>query len=339
MRAAPAHTLQDLASSADTDPEQLCRELSGLTARGRCGQLLADAVQTSKAPKAASHGLCPPWARRLVTGDAGGVRLNPNLSRSDARLLGIRGIAYTRRKAGGDPGSRVDASGRDDCPLAVLWRLCSDKDPLARLNAASDLIGASDSSAEHRLARHTYEQLASLAGNAHDMVRYCVAMDPACPPQVLQRLVTDTDPAVQEAAVRNRRMTDDLLRPFAQHSDIHIRLLIAGSDAVSGDTFAVLAQDKAESAREATAKNENCPPGVLAALAEDIDRSVRIGVAHNANCPPEVLAKLAADDAERVRYAVVCHPNSSADTLAVLAADPPCPPSLLKRRTLYNTDL
>ena len=99
VRAAPAHTLQDLASSADTDSEQLCRELSGLTARGRCGQLLADAVQTSKAPKAASHGLCPPWARRLVTGDAGGVRLNPNLSRSDARLLGIRDIASYPKKS------------------------------------------------------------------------------------------------------------------------------------------------------------------------------------------------------------------------------------------------
>ena len=245
VRSAPGHSLQDLASSAEMDLDELTSRLGALPARGRCGELLAAAAGTRRAVTAAAHRWCPPWARRLVAGGAGGQRINPELSLGEARLLGVLMVSSARKRASSsDPTDRVSASGYG-CPRAAMWRLCSDDDPFVALGAASELRTAPPGSPEDRLAQRTYEHLAALTGFGFDHTRLCVAEDAACPPHVLQRLITDADEGVRAAVARNERCPPDALAELAGDDAIAICHAVACNPNCSSDTLGLLAADPA----------------------------------------------------------------------------------------------
>jgi len=75
-------------------------------------------------------------------------------------------------------------------------------------------------------------------------------------------------------------------------------------------------------AREAQARDPECPPGMLQLLAEDPNWEVRWRVASNPSCPPGVLAALAGDHHAGVRWRVAGNPASPPGVLAALARDP-----------------
>lgn len=89
---------------------------------------------------------------------------------------------------------------------------------------------------------------------------------------------------------------------------------------LAGTRFLELARHRDASVREALARREDCPMGVLASLAHDSRPAVRVAVASNRRANRAVLENLARDRDPAVIKAVARNSSTPLDTLRDLSA-------------------
>ncbi len=130
------------------------------------------------------------------------------------------------------------------------------------------------------------------------MIRQGVAFNPSCPGSVLAELAADSDPSVQEVALR---------RPQLIPSAVLLKVIRAGQPKLLEDLAA----------------NKNTPPAILKVLAlGDVQTEVMLlALARNPNLASTEQLRLAKVGDRLVRTFLARLPNATPETLSILAQD------------------
>lgn len=129
-------------------------------------------------------------------------------------------------------------------------------------------------------------------------------------PKELARLANDENDDVRYWVANNPNTSADTLAHLATDEDFRVRHTIAVDPNTPPEILAQLANDADKFVRVKVASNRNTSSGVLAQLASDEDADVRYWVAENSNAPSEILAQLTNDGDKDVRKAAAGNPNS-----------------------------
>lgn len=165
------------------------------------------------------------------------------------------------------------------------------------------------------------EKLARYARDRSPSVRQEVALNPHTPLPVLLELMEDRDRGVRFWALRNPSLPEDLIAHLARGS-YEEKLGVAGNPSCPPELLYELAQDEAETIREAVAENPSCPVDLLRRLAEDEYWSVRATVALNPSCPRDLLFQIAKDKDPNVCWFITTRAPCPLELLEELAKDP-----------------
>ena len=270
---------------AQTRPTALHRQLTKLTARGRCSTLIAErmpdvGVEDPFHGAGLRHRAATPPLRRLAAA-------------SPTNATHLRGCAgWMSRRHDNDTAARSviaaaagDDSDEDDirwerrstfsnpaCPPAILWA-CTQVDYVMRVETASNQ-------------------------NA--------------PGAILQILARDSWNQSREAAIINPACPADTLTVLARDDDSGTRACVASNISCPPELLAALAEDSSLNVRTRVAANRSAPPETLLKLADDPDSIVRVMLAHNNACPRQLLQRLANDSESRVRAAALTVWNGQA---------------------------
>lgn len=191
--------------------------------------------------------------------------------------------------------------------------------------------------------------LIALAGHPSASLRADLATHPHSPPELLARLLADSDAGVRQAALARAPSSPapagalalllaagaapDLaavgvpLRPLATGERAALsrlgpfaRQLAAGLPDLTEEEITRLVEDADAATRAALAANTGCPAATLLRLAEDDDLSVQQAVLGNPRAPAAALLLLAADEDDSEKLSAIArHPAAPAGLLARLA--------------------
>ncbi len=201
-------------------------------------------------------------------------------------------------------------------------------------------------------------ELAELATDEDNEVRFFVAVNRNTPIEVLQSLAGDLEPQVRSGvaiALRSAPLgsqsagaiTADLALILARDANVLVRLKLAENQELPSAAYEQLATDADHLVRLRIAQNPQSSHHALAALAQDsvetilitalghrnmpvdwLEKSVeqpypqvRLAIAQNINTPVGVLDALVLDQAPEVRRAVARHPNTTLPILERMRAD------------------
>ena len=263
---------------AQTRPTALHRQLTKLTARGRCSTLIAErmpdvGVEDPLHGAGLRHRAATPPLRRLA---AASPTTATDL-RGCAGWLSRRHDSDTAARsviaaAAGDDSDdndirweRRDAFSNPACPPAIMWA-CTQVDYVMRVETASNKNAPA-------------AVLQILARDNLDEVRTAATINPACPADTLTVLARDDDTATRGCVASNINCPPALLAALAEDSSLNVRTRVAA--------------------------NPSAPPETLLQLADDPDSIVRVMLAHNNACPQQLLQRLANDSEARVRAAAL----------------------------------
>ena len=207
--------------------------------------------------------------------------------------------------------------------------------------------GVRDVAADGRLLRRC------AAEGASDHLRHLAAVNPTCPPAVIEALAHDSDYRIQGSAAANPACPPGVVMGvlgLATRGDEMLMSDLACSNAAANPNCPDAALRRAATAtnnaylRIGAASNPNSDPAVVSVLAGDSNDLVREAVADNPNCGPEVLSRLASDSAADVAVAALMNPSCPEQTLRQacgdnfdgehrrgVATNPACPPDLIER--------
>ena len=283
-RCAPAHTLGEVATAADTTAHELVRRLTDLPVRGRCARLAADTIQRSRAAAAAAEQsqACPPAVVRASAAGPNTMRGSGTAGWSSSALpsSSLR-VCAPRLRAGDAAVAGIVAAANPDCPPLLLERLALTKEAFSYTRAA---VAANPSCWSHtieRLASNTKERM---------NVRAAAVANPSCPRTVVERLVSDNEPKIRYAASDNPAMSPEHRHEMAHSPNRDVREAIAGSRLSPPDVLAVLAADNDPMVRSAVAGNPACSLDLLKRFVSDSDETVRGCAAGNPSYPRDALS-------------------------------------------------
>ena len=198
-RVAPWAAFDRVAATAGVSPKQLRQRLAATLSRGRCHDVVAEALATrdphSRAV-AAVDWRCPPSLTRVRLGHRGLPR-NVAAPRGSASWAGrplsqpaAHRFLIAAAAAKPDPAARERAGMHSGAPVAVLQRLASDSDPRVRRAVAGNSVCGPAAAA-------------GLADDIELIVQIDVASNPACPSTVLGALFASGDFWLREALASN----------------------------------------------------------------------------------------------------------------------------------------
>ena len=284
-RCAPAHSLGEVATVADTTAHELVRRLADLPVRGRCARLAADAILQRNGAAAAAveqSQACPPAVVRASAAGPHTMRGSGttgwNISALPSSSLRV---CAPRLRAGDAIVAGIVAATNPDCPPLLLDRLALIEDDFSYVQAA---VAANPS-----CWPHTIEQLASNTKQRLD-VRTAAVSNPSCPRAVVERLVSDNEPKIRYAASDNPAVSPEHRHEMARSPNRDIRETVAGSRLSPPDVLAVLAEDNDPIVRSAVAGNPACSLDLLKRFASDSDETVRGCAAGNPFFPRDALS-------------------------------------------------
>jgi len=139
--------------------------------------------------------------------------------------------------------------------------------------------------------------------------------------KTLKDLALDDVGSVRYSAVMNRTTPRRSLETLVDDELEWISAVAQARLATTYDAFESLIESPHWTARDALARNPNCPLEILVRLCRDEDYTVRSNAAENKQIPPEVLERLSLDVNPFVRLAVASHPNTPVAALAKLSTD------------------
>ena len=308
VRCAPAVRSAAAAVSVGVTNKAMRKHLGRLRVRGRCGAVIASALDGAKGKQLAmllSDKRCPPAVARLAAqhnkrrvrdaaaGTAAWSGRSADTSRSPRAACAATAV-------GDDSWAARDAARGAGCPVAMLVGIIGRGRP-------QETRGAAD--------------------------------NPNCGPGLIQMMAQHPDVDLRSAVASNQQLPAGLLDRLAADQSPTVRRSVASRKRSPPNVWEILSADDDWEVRSEAA--ERCPVTLLAGLASDDDPSVREAVAGRRKCPPEVLARLAYDYETQVLSAVAGNPGCSAEQLRDLAeehdsdvregvaSNPSCPPDLL----------
>ena len=147
--------------------------------------------------------------------------------------------------------------------------------------------------------------------------RLAVASDPLTHPDVLARLVAESDHLGAATALRNPSCPPGVLSRVAAEGETGLRVIAAAHPNTPLGVLASLAGDPNRLVRKAVAANPASRPETLTAVDAHRPRHPRVdaALAANPNTPPGVLAELAASKSVHVRQALAANPNTPAGVI------------------------
>ncbi|WP_412542386.1 hypothetical protein R8Z50_07745 [Longispora sp. K20-0274] len=190
---------------------------------------------------------------------------------------------------------------RHDVPDHLIRTLVRSPEPYVRRavitapQTADDVVDAllDDPREDVRTtALHTTRSADTLRSAAGDpRLRFAVACNPHCPPDVLERLSRDNDPDVRNRVVINPATPDHLIDAATRDRHLFVRWW-ALRQTRNARIIDRAARSSDPDEREWVASNPHCSPETLLVLAADPDWQVRRKVASNENCPGDLRARL-----------------------------------------------
>lgn len=184
--------------------------------------------------------------------------------------------------------------------------------------------------------------LKKLAKRKEVYVRKIVAENAACPQELLEELINDTETSVREIAAKgiaseeilfklvqekndaiddaialNPNTTAKVIRAMLKCGNVQVECLknIAIHPNCDEETVRKLAKNEDVFVRQRIAKRRKLSLDILRMLANDGEFWVRERVANNENCPIDLLDKLSYDAIARVRCAVAANKETRDSTL------------------------
>lgn len=128
------------------------------------------------------------------------------------------------------------------------------------------------------------EVLEQLSIEESEAVRSCVAKNPSITPAIYEELITDEE-SVLEGLALNPAAPSQILNRLAKEEDEYIRIYVASNRNTTAETLEEMITSKAAPLYTriviAIAENPNTPPRLLRFLARDSDRFIREAVARN----------------------------------------------------------
>ena len=217
----------------------------------------------------------------------------------------VAGLRAVHQRFGLDPGAleraaealgrkRADraALAKTTADAAVLLALAASAHPQAAANPLIDsvawdaLMAEADDAGRHRAWGYAVSLPVSMADHPDPMVRVRVAANPACPPDVLDRLAAE---AAREGGPPGER----------------IRAVVAVNPSTASDTLRRLARSQADEVARAAARNPRTPARTLAARSLVGRGPVRAAVAGNPSLPRFFACMMGWDPNAQVRHALV----------------------------------
>ena len=284
MRSAPAMSTTATARSAGCVSEQAETILDQLTARGRCNQIAAravDSVRHATYTAAIAHRALTPPQKRIETAP-------------ETRLVTL----------GGCSGWQDRNAWWDATPLNVLVVFANHLSVLATNSACPPVI------------------LRLCAADDDSEIRSQAAHNSACPPDVLRRLASDAAPSVRGAVAARAVASPDVLEMLGEDSNSGVREEIVKNPASSPGTLLRLADGDVFRVGTALAANPAATPEMLARLSGWALWAVRAAAAARVECPAEALRTLSADPYSTVRHQVARNAATSAGILHQLGERP-----------------
>jgi hypothetical protein len=168
----------------------------------------------------------------------------------------------------------------------------------------------------------TSERLAEFAEGGV-FTRQLAAKNRATPPEVLQRLATESwqPPVVRRFAAKNPNTPAAALLTLAMTGDKAMREAVVRNPSTPAAALEQLATAPEVNIRRRIAANRNTPSAALARLAQDADRNVRIKVAFNPSADLATLTTLAQDKERNVRQRLAQRAGCPLEILKLLCKD------------------
>jgi hypothetical protein len=163
--------------------------------------------------------------------------------------------------------------------------------------------------------------VARLLTDGSQQVRAAAAGRADLTPEQAQALAADV-PAVQQELVLNPAVPPGTLALLATSPDWHVRLRLAQHPAAPPATLLALGHDPHTAVAEQARRHPAFPPEELLRLATDGTRPERLEVSRHPGAPAAALRLLAADPDPAIRANVARHPAAPPDAAAQLATDP-----------------
>ncbi|MEV1004297.1 hypothetical protein [Nonomuraea sp. NPDC050202] len=203
---------------------------------------------------------------------------------------------------------RVIAAQTIDAPEAVLAHLVNDSSPAVRrvLAARDDL--------------RTRATLQLLAHDSDLKTRQALVANPACPAEILLKLVNDPHWSVRWSLPSHPEVNSVVRQAICQSSDDDLRRLQAEQADLDHETALVLLSDTSATVRAALAAHTTYPD-ILGVLLQEQSEEVRAGAAQNRLTTSEQRHVLARDRSALVRANLLKFVELEEEDLRLLAVD------------------
>ena len=241
------------------------------------------------------------------------------------------------------------AASNPACPQAILLAATRadtpfgiDKEAAANPSFPSALLAAEAASPRHDVqcgvAKNPGcdEYLLRDLASRHWEIAVHAALNPACPPDLIEQLSNHDSFPVRLSAAASPHCPPQLVKRLVDESnhDWEARQSAARSPVCPSKMLERLAGDDDADVRSGAASNPRCHQSVLSDLADDNDWETRSGAAANPALPEPEQMLLAVDEASDVRHALALNPGCAPEVLAVLAVDDDTDVSVAASRAL-----
>ena len=189
-------------------------------------------------------------------------------------------------------------------------------------NVDSEDVVVLDAAARHPAADARVLQLLATKEVAYPLwavVPRAIAMNPATPLPLLERLARNGCPEVREGVAANPNAPPSLIDPLCRDADAKVRRSAANHPSATPAVLRALVSDPEKWLRLAVAAHDNTPEDALVALAADRDGAVAHDLASRESLPVAI-ARRVAYHPFALRYHTAAHPSLPPSVLEELAS-------------------
>ncbi len=230
---------------------------------------------------------------------------------------------------------------------AALVATGKEAKPTPMHNALAYLLALPAPNGKHSAILSSREQMIIETAEPDTDVRCAVAINPATPVPVLEKLALDQNPHVRQKVTANGSTPVELLDKLskdhdskvrrsivwnplaplfvlwrlAEDPDEWVRLALADYRSTPVEILDKLSTDQHKEVRRSLARNPSAPLSALRHLAKDLEEIVRINVGRNPSTPVEFLDSLSQDQSRWIRIAVSENPSAPVAILERLVTD------------------